>query len=88
MFARSSETGLGNATELSNMFCSQLDFECCNFIFLTCNFHESLAIRFKQIKYLPADRIFMPFPAFVSNQLDRVVLGLGEEVIGIRYSPV
>ena len=29
----------------------------------------------------------MPFLAFVSNYLDRVVLGLGEEVIEIRYTP-
>ena len=40
-----------------------------------------------EIKYLPANRIFMPFPAFVSNYLDQVVLGLGEEVIEIRYTP-
>ena len=28
------------------MFCNRVDLECCNFTFLACNFHESLAIRF------------------------------------------
>ena len=40
------------------MFCNRFEFEYCNFIFLACNFHESLAIRFlKNYVLFLTDRI-------------------------------